>query len=132
MIKQLALGLALALVVVPTVVSAQEAPERPTPPSLEQPPSAVQPKIFITRAACEPVGMMMNNIAKYEEEPLFEARTILQHVNGEWFEGQSMMFVNWDTSTYSFITLYPDGTACMTAVGVEFEPYSGPMLYTRQ
>lgn len=130
MIKQLALGLALALVVNPFTVSAQEAPQRPTPPSLEQPPSAVQPKTFITRATCEPVGMMMNNIAKYEEEPLFEARTILQHVNGEWFEGQSMMFVNQSTGTYSFLTLYPDGTACMTAVGREFRPYGGPMLYT--
>mgnify|MGYP000456172889 FL=1 len=132
MIKQLVLGLALALVIVPTVVSAQEAPLPLTPPSLEQPPSAVQPKTFITRALCEPVGIMMNNIAKYEEEPLFEARTILQHVNGQWFEGQSMMFVNQSTGTYSLITLYPDGTACMTAVGREFMPYGGPMLYTNQ
>ena len=132
MIKQLVLGLALALVIVPTVVSAQEMPPPLTPPSLEQPPSAVQPKTFITRALCEPVGIMMNNIAKYEEEPLFEARTILQHVNGQWFEGQSMMFVNQSTGTYSLITLYPDGTACMTAVGREFMPYGGPMLYTNQ
>lgn len=132
MTKQLVLGLALALVIVPTVVSAQEMPPPLTPPSLEQPPSAVQPKTFITRALCEPVGIMMNNIAKYEEEPLFEARTILQHVNGQWFEGQSMMFVNQSTGTYSLITLYPDGTACMTAVGREFMPYGGPMLYTNQ
>ena len=88
-----------------------------------------QPKAFITRATCEPVGMMMNNIAKYKEEPLFEARTILQHVNGEWFEGKSMMFVNWETGTYSFVTLYPDGTACMQAIGREFRPYEGPLLY---
>lgn len=132
MTKQLVLGLALALVIVPTVVSAQEMPPPLTPPSLEQPPSAVQPKTFITRALCEPVGIMMNNIAKYEEEPLFEARTILQHVNGQWFEGQSMMFVNQSTGTYSLITLYPDGTACMTAAGREFMPYGGPMLYTNQ
>lgn len=132
MTKQLVLGLALALVIVPTVVSAQEVTPPLTPPSLEQPPSAVQPKTFITRALCEPVGIMMNNIAKYEEEPLFEARTILQHVNGQWFEGQSMMFVNQSTGTYSLITLYPDGTACMTAVGREFMPYGGPMLYTNQ
>ena len=130
MIKQLALGLALALVVNPFTVSAQEAPQRPTSPLLEQPPSALEPKTFITRAACEPVGMLMNNIAKYEEEPLFEARTILQHVNGEWYEGKSMMFVNQTTGTYSLVTLYPDGTACMTAVGIEFRPYGGPMLYT--
>ena len=106
----------LGLIIIATTATAQEN----------------QPKTFITRAACEPVGMMMNSIAEYEEEPLFEARTMLQHVNGEWFEGSSMMFVNWETGTYSFVTLYPDGTACMTAVGVEFEPYSGPMLYTQQ
>ena len=108
---------ALALVVInPFTAGAQEA----------------QSKKFITQQICEPVMQMMTNIAEYQEEPLFEAATITQHVNGEWFEGKSMMFVNQETGTYSFITLYPDGTGCMQAVGNKFQPYGGPMLYTQQ
>ena len=124
MIKQLALGLALALVVVPTVVSAQEAPQRPQSPTAKQ---------FIAVQDCDDVIKIMETISKYTENPLFEAQTITQSANnGQWYEGKSMMFVNWETGTYSFVTLYPDGTACMTAVGKEFQPYSGPMLFADQ
>jgi len=119
MIKQQALGIALALVVTPFTAGAQE-----TPP---QSPTAKQ---FIAVQACDDVIKIMDTIAKYRENPLFQSQTITQSANsGEWYEGKSMMFVNWETSTYSFVTLYPDGTACMQAIGREFRPYEGPLLY---
>jgi hypothetical protein len=119
MIKQPALGIALALVVTPFTAGAQE-----TPP---QSPTAKQ---FIAVQACDDVIKIMDTIAKYRENPLFQSQTITQSANsGEWYEGKSMMFVNWETSTYSFVTLYPDGTACMQAIGREFRPYEGPLLY---
>jgi len=124
MIKQQALGIALALVVNPFTAGAQEAPTTPQSPTAKQ---------FIAVQACDDVIKIMDTIAKYTENPLFEAQTITQSATtGQWFEGKSMMFVNWETGTYSFVTLYPDGTACMQAIGKEFQPYGGPMLYTDQ
>ena len=97
---------------------------------LAAPALAQQQKIFTVAQLCDPVETMMQTIAKYQEEPLFQAKTIQQHTSGQWFEGSTMMFVNPDTQTYSMLTLYPDGTACMTAVGTEFQPYGGPMIHT--
>lgn len=111
MLKQL---IALALVVTTLTASAQEAPQ----PS----------KLFLVQQTCDPVDKMMQTVARYQEQPLFQTRTISQHPSGEWFEGSSMFFVNQDTGTYSMITLYPDDTACMQAVGTDFEPYVGPGL----
>ena len=92
-----------------------------------------QIKQFIAVQQCDDVIKMMDTISKYTEEPLFEAQTITQSATtGQWFEGKSMMFVNWETGTYSFVTLYPDGTGCMQAIGKEFKPYEGPMLYSNQ
>jgi hypothetical protein len=133
MIKQHALvGIALALVVTSFTAGAQETPQQSQSPSIEIPPQEIRPKVFITRQTCEPVQIMMATIAKYQEEPLFQAKTLQQHSSGEWFEGSTMFFVNQNSRTYSMVTLYPDGIACMTAVGTEFEPYGGPMLYTNQ
>ena len=90
-------------------------------------------KQFIAVQACDDVIKIMDTIAKYTENPLFQAQTITQNANnGQWYNGKSMMFVNWETGTYSFVTLYPDGTACMQAIGKEFRPYEGPMLYVEQ
>ena len=121
MIKQLALGIALALVVNPFTAGAQESPTTPQSPTAKQ---------FIAVQQCDDVIKIMETIAKYTENPLFETQTITQNANnGQWYEGKSMMFVNWETGTYSFVTLYPDGTACMQAIGKEFKPYEGPLLY---
>lgn len=91
-----------------------------------------QQKYFLHQQPCDSVISLMMTIEKYREEPLFEANTISQNANGQWYEGKSMMFVNWETGTYSFVTLYPDGTGCMQAIGKEFKPYDGPMLYADQ
>lgn len=92
-----------------------------------------QEKRFLVSQICDEVFNIMNHINRYEEEPLFQATTMTQHaVNGQWYEGSSMMFVNWDTQTYSFITLYPDGTACVQAVGTDFTPYEGRRLHTQE
>ena len=121
MIKQPALGIALALVVTSFTAGAQEPPQQPQSSTAKQ---------FIAVQQCDDVMKIMDTITKYAENPLFQAQTITQSANnGEWYEGTSMMFVNWETSTYSFVTLYPDGTACMQAIGKEFRPYEGPSLY---
>lgn len=81
-------------------------------------------KYFYTRQECAPAGEMMQSVVqKYGEQALFTGAGLTIGYEGEPFIGGSMFFVNQDTGTWSLLTLYGDGTACMTAVGTDFEPY---------
>lgn len=81
-------------------------------------------KYFMTRQECEPAIDMMAVVTKYGETPLFTGTGMQFSYQGQPFTGGSMFFVNQTTGTWSLITLYADGTACMTAVGTEFAPYA--------
>jgi hypothetical protein len=100
--------LMLALTVLPTIASAQDSTLR----------------YFYTRQDCAPAIEMLRNVSVYNEEPLFVGEGGVVGADGELFTGGSMFFVNQDTGTWSLMTLYPDGTACMTAFGSNFEPYT--------
>ena len=83
-------------------------------------------KYFYTRQECgTPSEMMQTVVQKYGELALFTGTGITIGYEGEPFTGGSMFFVNQDSGTWSMITLYGDGTACMTAVGTDFEPFGG-------
>ena len=113
------------------LASTQTAAQEATPRTEPQPPANnMQPKYFLHNQPCDYVQRLMMTIGKYEEEPLFQSNTISQNANGQWYEGKSMMFVNWKTGTYSFITLYPDGIGCMQSIGKDFKPYDGPKIHT--
>ncbi len=88
-----------------------------------------QGKRFITTQACDPVGKMSNLVInKYGEKPLFQGEGLqFAAQTGQPFQSAMMFFVNQDTGTWSLISLYEDGTACMVANGRKFEPYSGPI-----
>lgn len=84
-------------------------------------------KFFITRQGCDSVITVFENIAgKYGEEPLFTGQGLQFGPDGTPYPGGAMLTVNQDTGTWSLMHLYSDGTACVTAVGTDFEPYSGP------
>ena len=88
-----------------------------------------QGKRFITTQACDPVAKMsdivMNN---YGETPLFQGEGIqFAAPTGQPYNSAMMFFVNQDSGTWSLVSLYADGTACMVANGRTFEPYSGPI-----
>lgn len=88
-----------------------------------------QSKRFITTQACDPVvemsAIVMN---KYGETPLFQGEGIqFAAPSGQPYKSAMMFFVNQDSGTWSLVSLYPDGTACMVANGRDFEPYSGPI-----
>ena len=88
-----------------------------------------QSKRFITTQACDPVLKMSDLVMnKYGEKPLFQGEGLqFAAQTGQPFKSAMMFFVNQDTGTWSLISLYEDGTACMVANGRKFEPYSGPI-----
>ena len=80
---------------------------------------------FYTKQSCGPVlAMLAENVHEFEEKPLFSGSGIVISTDGTPYQGGVMFFVNQDTGTWSLLTLYPDGTACVTAAGSQFEPYS--------
>ena len=88
-----------------------------------------QSKRFITTQACDPVEKMSNLVMnKYGEKPLFQGEGLqFAAQTGQPFKSAMMFFVNQDTGSWSLVSLYEDGTACMVANGRKFEPYSGPI-----
>ena len=88
-----------------------------------------QSKRFITTQACDPVVKMSDVVMnKYGEQPLFQGEGIqFAAPTGQPYNSAMMFFVNQDSGTWSLVSLYADGTACMVANGRTFEPYSGPI-----
>lgn len=88
-----------------------------------------QSKRFITTQACDPVVKMSDIVMnKYGEKPLFQGQGLqFAAPKGQPYTSAMMFFVNQDSGTWSLVSLYPDGTACMVANGRDFEPYSGPI-----
>lgn len=88
-----------------------------------------QAKTFITQQPCDAFDQMFTTIDKYEEQLLFTGE-VMQFAppNGQTYRSGMFFFVNQDTGTWSLISLYGDGTACMIANGRNFEPYAGPPL----
>jgi len=80
-------------------------------------------KYFMTRQDCDPALKMMEVVTKYGEEPLFTGMGMQFSYQGQPYTGGVMFFVNQDTGTWSLLTLYADGTACMTAIGTNFAPF---------
>ena len=81
-------------------------------------------KYFMARQECEPVETMVANLKyKWKEEPLFTGEAMQFDTKGNPFRGGSMFFVNQEVGSWSLVVLYADGTACMIAVGVNFQPY---------
>lgn len=81
-------------------------------------------RLFYTRQECAPVAQMVRDTAmQYGETALFTGENTTLGPNGEPFRGGAMFFVNQQTGTWTLLTLYQDGVACVSAAGVDFEPY---------
>ena len=90
-----------------------------------QPLWAQQTKQFMTAQPCDNVLSITETITKkYGEQPLFVGNgNQLSASDGNWYSSSMMYFVNQDSGTWSLVSLYSDGTACMVAAGTNFEPY---------
>lgn len=86
-------------------------------------------KFLFTRQGCDPFPKVIKLVTgKYGETPLFVGEGLQFGIQGQVYKGGAMFFVNQDTGSWSLVHLYGDGTACVTAIGTNFEPYSGPPL----
>ena len=83
-------------------------------------------KFLYTRQGCDPFVEVMDVMSgKYGEEPLFIGEGLQFGTRGQPYTGGAMFLVNQSTGSWSLIHLYADGTACVTAVGTGFTPYTG-------
>ena len=88
--------------------------------------AASDKKYFYTRQECEPAATVMKNLVQgYGETALFTGETVQFDYEGTPFTGGAMFLVNQDKGTWTLISMYGDGTACVIAVGNKFEPFSG-------
>ena len=86
---------------------------------------AQEKKYLQTRQECAPIGEMMATVMiDYGETGLFTGNSMVFGLDGTPYRGGVMFFVNQDTGTWSLMTVYSDGTACLTALGIDFEPYA--------
>lgn len=87
-------------------------------------PSSSSKQLF-AKQQCDTVLVVFDIIKQYEEKMLFtgEAMTII--ANGQPVKGVMMFFTNQETGSWSMISQYPDGMACLISNGLGFEPYSG-------
>lgn len=86
--------------------------------------SAQDRQLFYTRQECAPVAQMVRDTAtQYGETALFTGDAATISIDGQPFRGGAMFFVNQDTGTWTLLTLYQDGMACVSAAGTDFEPY---------
>lgn len=87
--------------------------------------SAQESKRFRVSQPCEIADKIFETVDSYGETPLFVGTGIQFGADGRTpFRGGAMFFVNQTTGTWSLISLYSDGMACMVSVGTDFEPYS--------
>ena len=69
---------------------------------------------------------MLKTPAKYKEEMLFTGDGLqFSAANGQPYTGGTFFFTNQDTGTWTMISVYGDGMACMVANGRNFAPYIG-------
>jgi hypothetical protein len=104
------INLAFILCLTAPIVSAQDRPD----------------KTFYTKQPCAPFAEMLKAPAKYGESMLFTG-TGLQFgmQSNQPFTGGMFFFTNQDTGTWTMLSVYGDGYACMVANGRDFKPYSG-------
>lgn len=76
-----------------------------------------------TLQQCKPLMELAQDLGVYGEDVLFVGNTVQQHISGAYFDGYMLFQVNQETGTWSMVTLFTDGMACVTAVGENFQPY---------
>jgi len=83
-------------------------------------------KTFFTKQPCAPFAEMLKTPAKYGESMLFTGTGLQFGVQGnQAFTGGMFFFTNQDTGTWTMLSVYGDGYACMVANGRDFAPYAG-------
>ena len=80
---------------------------------------------FLSVQECGTLTSVLKYFLETEQSPLFSTDLVQYDAQGNEYWGAGMLFVNQDSGLWTLATLYADGTICITAGGVGFEPYSG-------
>ena len=91
---------------------------------LIQPLAAQEFKSFHAKQLCGPWKDVATTLKEYNEDILFTADGIQISLQNESFKSGMLFQVNQDTGTWSLVSIYSDGTACVVATGTAFRPYS--------
>lgn len=78
---------------------------------------------FISAQPCAPMQEVAVQTLQYKEETLFKGMMLQRHASGQYVNSSMVFTVNQDTGTWSLISLYDNGYACMVANGSQFEPF---------
>ena len=87
-------------------------------------PVAAQTEWFSAVQPCDKNDRVIAALSEYREAPLFTAEMYQTNRNGEIYPSGAILQVNQDTGTWSLLSVWPDGRACIVAAGTGFEPYS--------
>ena len=87
-------------------------------------------KTFITKQPCAPFADVLKTPYQYGEEMLFTGNGLqFSAADGRPYNGGAFFFVNQDTGTWTLISVYGDGIACLVANGKDFAPYAAGQPY---
>ena len=90
------------------------------------PAKAEQRQMFVRMFCDSNWEEVFKTTKKYEEEILFSGKSLVTELKTNLpFSGSMFFSVNQEKGTWSMITIYVDGTACMTTTGTNFQPYFG-------
>lgn len=83
-------------------------------------------KRIIHSMPCDSRANMYALIAKYREGMLFWGTGLInEFTTGQWYEGNTQVFVNQETGNFTIIVNWPDGISCLLMNGKQFTPYAG-------
>jgi len=106
------LGLAFIVCLVPYIVSAQ----------------SNTAKTFMTQQPCNTYEEIIRTLGQYGEKPLFQGTGMTMGQNGQSFFGGMFFFTNQDSGTWTLVSVYADGMACIVSNGTDFTPYLGDSI----
>tara|TARA_B110000908_G_scaffold167222_1_gene219786 strand:- start:36 stop:413 length:378 start_codon:yes stop_codon:yes gene_type:complete len=96
----------------------------------EQPLSGANNKTFITKQLCGEFQAMLKTPKMRGEQLLFTGNGLqFSYDDGRPYTGGAFFFVNQDTGTWSFISVYGDGIACLVSLGKDFTPYAASQSF---
>lgn len=85
--------------------------------------AAQQVPPFQASQACDTLQFLAEQAKKYDEQILFKGEILQQHISGQMIRSEMVFTTNQDTGTWTLVSLFPNGWACMVANGSNFEPY---------
>lgn len=74
--------------------------------------------------SCETLPYMADQVKQYGETILFNGKILQQHVSGQFVKTEFVFSTNQETGSWTLVSLFPNGWACMVANGSDFEPFT--------